>query len=202
MILRYSSTSPFVRKVTVAAAEMGLADRIAWKNTNAWDPAGDLPGDNPLGKVPTMVLDSGETLYDSRVICEYLDSLHDGEKLLPSDGERRWRTLKLEALADGMMDASVLRLIEEQRRPAEYRWPDWIERQQEKVERGLDVLEQNSERLEERLTIAHVTAACALGYLDFRFSSVAWRENRPRLAAWFEVFAERPSMRETSPKAA
>ena len=202
MILRYSSTSPFVRKVTVAAAEMGLADRIAWKNTNAWDPADDLPGDNPLGKVPALVLDNGETLYDSRVICEYLDSLRDGEKLFPADGERRWRTLKLEALADGIIEASVLRLIEEQRRPAEYRWPDWIARQQDKVERGLDVLEQSSERLEERLTIAHVTTACALGYLDFRFSAMTWREQRPNLAAWFEAFNERPSMRGTLPKAA
>lgn len=202
MILRYSPTSPFVRKVTVAAAEMGLADRLAWKNTNAWDPADDLPNDNPLGKVPALVLDSGDTLYDSRVICEYLDSLHDGEKLFPGDGERRWRTLKLHALGDGILEASVLRLIEEQRRPAEVRWPEWIDWQQEKIERSLDVLEQGSERLEERLTIGQVTVACALGYLDFRFSAIPWRDNRPKLASWFETFAERPSMRGTLPHAA
>jgi glutathione S-transferase len=202
MLLRHSPTSPFVRKVTVTAAELGLAERIAWKSTNPWDPNDDLPNDNPMGKVPALILDNGETLYDSGVICEYLDSLHHGEKLFPAEGERRWQALRLHALADGILEAAVARLIERSRRPSELYWADWDTRQAEKVTRVLDMLEHNEDVLEERLTIAQITVGCALGYLDFRFPDEDWRAARPKLAAWFETFSKRPSMQATVPKAA
>lgn len=201
MLLRHSPTSPFVRKVTVTAAEVGLAERMTWKPTNPWDPNDDLPADNPLGKVPALVLDNGETLYDSGVICEYLDSLHDREKLFPAEGERRWRTLRLHALGDGILEAAVLRFIERGRRPSEFFWADWDARQADKIARALDFLERTEGELEERLTIGQITVACALGYLDFRLPEEDWRARRPKLAAWFEAFSQRPSMRATAPKA-
>jgi len=202
MLLRYSPTSPYVRKVTVAAEEIGLADRMAWERTNPWVPESDIDSQNPLGKIPTLVLESGETLYESDLICEYLDSLHAGEKLFPPEGERRWQALKLHALADGMLDSLVHRVVENNRRPAELFWADWDAYQQRKVDRGLDALEQSTDRLEERLTIGQIGVACALGFLDFRFPSVAWRETRPRLTAWYDAFAKRPSMHKTVPRQA
>lgn len=201
MILRHSPTSPYVRKVTVSAAELGLSDSIAWKATDPWNPEDDLPNVNPFGKVPALVLDNGEVLYESALICEYLDSLHDGKKLFPPAGEARWQALKLHALGNGLLEASVLRLIENMRRPKEFYWADWDARQKDKIERALDVLEETASQLEERVTIGPITIGCALGYIDFRFPDEDWRGAHPRLAAWYEAFAERPSMRSTAPKA-
>lgn len=200
MLLRYSTTSPFVRKVSVTAAELGLSGRITRKATNPWDPADDLPQDNPLGKVPALVLDDGRRLYDSAVICEYLDSLHDGEKLFPAEGGRRWRVLSLHALADGVLEAAVSRFVERTRRPAALFWSEWDTRQGEKIARALDEFERSSETLGEGLTIAQIAAACGLAYLDFRLPEEDWRTGRPGLANWFEDFSQRPSMRETVPQ--
>lgn len=199
MKLRYSSTSPYVRKVTIAAIELGLADRIERVPTDVQDPASELSSDNPLGKVPTLTLDVGGSLYDSPVICEYLDSLHGGPKLFPASGPERWQALCQQALGDGILDAALLRMIEANRRPENLRWQGWLDLQSGKIERALDQFENEAESLDGPLTIGQITAGCALGYLDFRFAVDEWRAKRPQLTAWFERFAARPSMRETMP---
>jgi len=201
MKLRYSPTSPYVRKVTVSAIELGLAGRIERVPTNTQDPNSDLSHDNPLGKVPALILDDGPALNDSPVICEYLDSLRDGPKIFPPTGAARWRALRQQALADGMLDAAILRLIENARRPAEFRWQGWDDHQKAKVARGLDSLEAEAAALDGPLTIGQITVGVTLGYLDFRFAQDAWRDGHPNLAAWYEGFAARPSMAETVPHA-
>lgn len=199
MKLRYSPTSPYVRKVLVCAMERGLEDRIERIPTNVWDPNTDLPSVNPLGKVPTLVLDNGEVLYDSPVICEYLDSLHDGEPLIPPAGPARWSVLRQQALADGVLDAAILRITEAARRPEALRWPDWIERQAGKMHRSVDALEQDVAGLDGALDLGKIAIGCTLGYLDFRFAADDWRTGHPALAKWYEAFAARPSMRATRP---
>ncbi|MFQ5786101.1 MAG: glutathione S-transferase family protein [Alphaproteobacteria bacterium] len=201
MKLRYSPTSPYVRKVVVSAAETGLSDRIELIPTDTKDPKSGLARDNPLGKVPALVLDSGETLYDSPVICEYLDSLHDGARLFPPPGPARWTALRRQALADGILDAAILAMLEGRRSEAE-RSPAWIEKQKGKVAAAVDALEAEAANLGDDATIATITVGCALGYLDFRFSDDDWRAGRPRLAAWCERFSKRPSMVASAPREA
>jgi len=199
MKLRFAPASPFVRKVMVTAIELGLDQRIDRVPTLPWDPNTDLIDDNPLGKVPALVTDDGLCLFDSPVICEYLDSLHDGSKLYPASGPERWKVLRLQALGDGILDAAVLRIVES-RRPEALRSADWDARQRSVVGRGLDVLEREAGDLKGETTIVHITTGCILGYLDFRFAGEDWRPGRNRLAAWYAVWAERPSMQQTVPK--
>ncbi len=200
MKLRHSTTSPYVRKVTVTALELGLDDRIERIPTNTMDPSSEHAADNPLGKVPALITDEGERLYDSPVICEYLDSLHDGVPLFPPAGAARWRALRLQALADGILDAAILKMLEVRRRPEALRWEGWIKLQGGKIARALDQLEREVEALAGPLTIAQIAAGCALGYLDFRFPDEDWRAARPALAAWYQGFAQRPSMQQTEPR--
>ena len=202
MKLRFSPTSPYVRKVVVTAMERGLDDRIERIPTNTRDPKSDLANDNPLGKVPCLILDNGERLFDSPVICAYLDSLADGEPLIPAKGEARWQVLRQEALADGIQDAALLRMGESVRRPEQFRWPAFVEAQRNKVVRALDTLEQEADQLNGPLTLGQIAIGCALGYLDLRFAEDDWRPGRPKLAAWYEGFAARPSMVATVPKEA
>ncbi len=199
MKLRYSPTSPYVRKVTVTAIESGLDGAIERIATNVWDPESDIARDNPLGKVPALITDGGEVLFDSPVICEYLDSLHEGVKLVPPAGGARWRALRRQALADGILDAAVLRLLEGKREPAQQS-AAWIGRQKAAVERTLDALEDSAAGLGEEVTIGHITIAVALGYLDFRYPDDDWRAGRATLAAWYQGFAQRPSMSQTVPE--
>ncbi len=199
MKLRYSPTSPYVRKVTVAAIETGLDKRIERIWTPLPSAAADLPSDNPLGKVPALILDNGERLFDSPVIVEYLDSLHSGARIVPLSGDARWRALKLQALADGILDASVLRLLET-RRPVNEQSKAWMEKQKIVVNRSLDWLEETADGLDGEPTIGNITVAIAGDYLDFRFASEDWRQGRPQFAAWHKRFSARPSMRETYPK--
>ncbi len=200
MQLRYSPTSPYVRKVMVTAIETGLDRKIEKIPTNPWDPGSDLPKDNPIGKVPALKIESGDTLFDSPVICEFLDSQHHGDKLYPASGGARWTVLKLHALADGILDAAVTRVVEG-KRPAELQSKDWLERQKKAIARSLDALEQSMSKLDgEQLSIAHIAAGCALGYLDFRHPGDEWRKGRPRLTKWYEEFSKRPSMQATVPK--
>ena len=200
MQLRYSPTSPYVRKVMATAIETGLDKEIEKIPTNPWDAATDLPSDNPIGKVPALVIDGARVLFDSPVICEYLDSLHDGAKLYTPSGDARWSTLRLQALGDGILDAAVLRLLEG-RRPEERQSSDWVERQKNVVNRALDTLENEADGLErDTAGIGHVTVGCALGYLDFRFPNDDWRRGRPKLTQWYEKFSQRASMKETVPK--
>ena len=141
MKLRYSPTSPYVRKVAVAAIEAGLDGRIERIETDVWDPATDIAEDNPLGKVPALVTDEGTVLCDSPTICDYLDSLHDGPRLVPAEGPGRWQVLNLHALASGIMDAAVARVVEVRARPEALRFDGWLQRQTLKIARALDALE-------------------------------------------------------------
>jgi glutathione S-transferase len=201
--LRHSATSPFVRKVLVLAHEVGLADRIEIVPTDAWSETTDLVAQNPLSKVPTLVLDDGQVLYDSPVICEYLDGLHAGEPRLPREGAERWAALRLQALADGMMESAVAIFVERVRRPEDKRWAANIEREQATLGRALDYLDRDVAGLSaEPPHLGVIAVACALGYLDLRGAVADWRAGRPTLAAWFEAFAARPSMRATAPPTA
>lgn len=202
MKLRYSTTSPYARKVYVVALETRVAGQLDRVRTDPWDPTDDLPQKNPLGKVPALILDDGRVMYDSVVIAEYLDSLHDGRKIFPPEGEERWTALRLHALGDGMVEAAILRMIELQRRPPELRWPLWVERQRDKIERSLKVLEKDADELQGEVTIGNLTIAIALDYLDFRFRDLGWRNFCPKLTLWHETFASKPTMQATRPKVA
>lgn len=202
MKLHSSPASPFGRKVKVLAHETGLFSNltISLAPTSPVGPDIGLVGDNPLGKIPCLVLDDGTALYDSCVICEYLDTTHSGVPMFPGRGPARWAALRLQALGDGIMDAALLARYETFLRPEPFRWPAWLDGQLDKVARALDALETaDAGDFGDRIDVGTITVACALGYLEFRFAMLAWRTGRPRLAAWFERFAARPSMMETVP---
>jgi len=203
MKLYGADASPFVRKIRVVIIECGLESRVEDVAVAVAPIAPDdqVNENNPLGKIPALVTDDGLSLFDSRVIAEYLDSLVDGVALIPAAGDARWHTLRLQALADGIMDAGVLRRYETFLRPDEKRWGDWVAGQKAKISRSLDVLEQRADRLADRLDIGTIALACALGYLDFRFAVDEWRHDRPGLAAFYEGFAARDSMQRTQPPA-
>lgn len=200
MKLRYSPTSPYVRKVTMTVVECGLEDRVERVVTNAWAPETDLPADNPLGKVPALILADGLTLFDSPVICEYLDDLNQGEKLFPAGGTARWKALRFQALGDGLNDAAVLRRLELMRADGE-KSLKWADRQAAAATRTLDALETDAADLAAGFTIGSVAVLSALGYLDLRFAEDEWRSGRPQLAAWFAEASQRRSYRETEPPA-
>ncbi len=201
MKLHTSPASPFGRKVMVVLHETGLVSRVERRDVSqtpiAQDP--EVAAANPLGKIPCLELDDGTVLFDSPVICEYLDGLHDGPRLLPQAGPDRFRALRLEALGDGMLDAAVGVRYETFLRPEHLRWPDWIAAQLLKVTRALDRLEQEAPSLAERIDLGSLTIACVLGYLDFRFAAERWRDGRPKLATWYERIAARPSLLATRP---
>ena len=201
MKLHYSPISPYVRKVRVFAMETRIHDRLelVTEDFSPVNPNPSLTADNPLGKIPTLVLDDGITLFDSRVICEYLDTLHGGPRLFPEFGDARWRAMRCQALADGMLDAIVLVRYETALRPQELRWSAWIEGQKGKFWRAVDALEAEADQLDDTVNIGTIAIGCALGQLDFRFANEGWRNTRPKLAAWFAWFSERPSMKATQP---
>lgn len=196
--LLWSSRSPFVRKVMVAAYEVGVAGRIATERVvvGADKPNAGVMALNPLNKIPTLILDDGTVLYDSRVVSEYLDTLHEGPRLFPVDPAARWRALRRQALGDGLMEIIVLRLGE-QNRPRETQSESHLSSFRLKTLSALDRLEAEGVDLAGARDIGHIAIACALAHLDFRFAAVPWRTGRPRLSAWFGAFAERPSMRAT-----
>jgi len=199
MKLRYSPASPYVRKVMAVAMEIGLDGGIEKIPTDSRKGDPELARENPLSKVPTLTTDGGEALYDSRVICEYLDSLHDGVKLFPPSGGARWTALRRQALADGIMDAALVGVYEKLRPKKEERSVDWIARQKGKIAAALDVLEEEADGFADGVDIGLIAVACALGYLDFRYADDHWRADRPALADWYDVFGERPSMTATRP---
>jgi glutathione S-transferase len=143
----------------------------------------------------------GMDLFDSPVICEYLDSLHKGRKLLPRKGRERWVALRLQAMADGLLDAAILTRYEGALRPKDKRWPDWIKGQTKKIEGVLAQLEAEAKSLKGKPTIGTISVACALGYLDYRFAA-NWRAKHPKLAKWFNSTAKTPAMKATPPPAA
>lgn len=198
MKLRYAAASPFVRKVMVLAHELDLAARIEPVPTSL-SPVranAELAAENPLMKVPSLVTDDGMVLYDSPVICEYLDAVAGGHRFFPPAGPPRWTALRQQALADGVLEAVILCRYE-MLRPEEKRWTGWTEGQMAKAHQGLAALER--EDLTGPRTIGPVSAGCALGYLDLRFPDDGWRARHPRLAAWYAEVAEWPSMKATAP---
>lgn len=200
MRLFHSFSSPFVRKVTVVLHETGLTDRVEFVTTagTPTEPNGTRIARNPLGKVPTLERPDGPALFDSRVICRYLDDLA-GAGLYPVP-PRLWETLTLEALADGMLDAMVLMTYEERLRPEELRFAPWVDGQWDKVDRALDVIEGRwMAHLAGPLDIAQIGVGVAIGYLEFRQPTRDWRAGRPALAAWEDSFKQRPSMQATQP---
>jgi len=201
MRLHHSSRSPYARKVVVLAHEAGITAQIELVAASASPVAlnDGLISDNPLGKIPCLVTQGGEALYDSRVICEYLDSLHAGHKLFPHEGPARWVALRRQALADGICDASLLARYETFLRPKDRQWDDWLSGQTQKVHRALDALEREVQSFAVLPDIGQIAAAVALGYRNFRFAEDDWRTPRPKLAAWYEAFARRPSMQATRP---
>ena len=198
MKLRFTPASPFVRKVLTVAYATGIEDRIEKILTNPRDPESNLSDDNPLGKVPALITDEGKQLYDSPVICEYLDGLHDGPKLFPPMGEERWRALKLQALADGMNDAAVGILVETLR-PEGEQSPAYVDKQKGKIANAIDALESEVEALTSSPNIGTIAVGCALGYLDFRFPDLDWRSRAPALVRWYDAFAANRFMTETQP---
>jgi glutathione S-transferase len=200
MDLYTSLTTPFGRKVMVMLIELGLQDRVRVMPVagSPLDP-GTMPvSRNPLGKIPALVTDDGATLFDSRVICRYLDDM-SGVGLYPK-GLALWPVLTLEATADGILEAALLVVYEQRLRPEEMRFTPWVEGQWAKIARALDAVEAQSLRLLGGTpTAAHFAMACALGYLDFRHSARDWRQNRPGLGAWEKAIAARPSLISTRP---
>lgn len=203
MKLWYSPASPFARKVRISAIELGLADRIEPVEIAVLPskPNVDLARENPLIKVPALKAEDGAVLYDSRVICEYLDSLAGGGRLFPATGRSRWAALTRQALGDGVMDAGILRRYELVLRPAALRWDEWLAGQQAKIDHALDAADKDAGRWGDAFDIGHITIACALGWLDFRFGDFNWRERRPALAAWKARIDTRASVSQTVPRA-
>lgn len=187
MRLLYAPTSPYVRKVMVSAHLLGLTESIELLASAAHpiDRDARIAAHNPVAKVPTLILADGQALYDSRVICEYLDSLAPGYGLFPKIAPMNWQALTRQALGDGLLDAALLARYEFTARPPEKQWDAWRSAQLVKVKACLDEIEQQADTLATRdMTIGEVTVACALGYLDFRFAELDWRATHSRTAHW------------------
>jgi glutathione S-transferase len=199
--LHWSPRSPFVRKVMVVIHETGLIDNIALVRTVAAmsTPNEMLMVDNPLSKIPTLVLDNGKSLFDSAVICEYLDSLHNAPSIFPKNGDSRWQALRWQALGDGLMDLLIL-WRNELERMASQQLESLLQAFDVKLQAVLEVLARETEELTSApFGIGHASIGCALGYLDFRFVDIDWRAEFPVLAEWYEHMKQRPSMSLTSP---
>ncbi|WP_458097196.1 glutathione S-transferase family protein [Roseomonas sp. WA12] len=198
MKLHWSPRSPFVRKVMIAAHELSLTDRIRTVRTvvRLGAPNHDLLPDNPLSKIPTLVLDDGRVLFDSLTIVEYLDHLAGGGRLFPRNS-MRWDALTRHALGNGLLDLLIL-WRNEREKPEAARMAEWLDSFATKTQATLDRLEREAPTLTAvPFDIGHIGIGCALSYLDFRFADLAWRENRPTIAAWHADFSARPSVRAT-----
>ena len=201
MQLLTGPTSPYCRKVEVLLRESGLKEHVTevMGSGTPLEPNATTIVTNPLGKIPALIRDDGPALYDSRVICRYLDSLA-GNVYYPET--RLWEVLTLEATAEGIIDAALLMAYEWRLRPEDKRFEPWVEGQWTKIARALDVIEARwMSHLGGRLDMSHIAVGCALGYLDFRHDARGWRNGRPSLAAWFAEFSGRPSMQDTVPQA-
>jgi len=199
-----SPTSPYVRKVCIVMAEKKLEYRMVAEDV--WSATTTIHASNPLGKVPCLVLEGGEAVFDSRVIVEYLDTLSPVGKLIPSNGRERAEVKTWEALADGLLDAAILARMEAgwAHRPPEQRCQPWIDRQLDKIDKALRAMSQG---LAEKpfcsgahLTLSDIAVGCALGYLDFRFSSIQWRNAYPNLDKLHEKLMQRQSFIDSLPK--
>lgn len=198
MILRSTAASPFARKVRIAIDVLGLADKIDVRETDLNDPADSIRVQNPLGKVPALALDDGTVYYDSRVIVDYLDHLAGGGKIIPREAPSRFDALCRQALCDGIAEASLLVVYESRYRPVDKHVASWVERQNEKVMRGLAALETAPpKKIAAVPDVGDIALACALGYRDLRFNGT-WRKDHPKLVAWLDAFgAQVPSFNAT-----
>lgn len=200
MKLHFNPASPFVRMVRIVAHEAGLEGEIELVATGAItpiEPHAAVTADNPLGKIPALVTDHGHALYDSRVICEYLAHRGGLGDFIPDEPVRRFRVLTLQALGLGIADAGVAWRYEMVMRPEALRWEKWADRQKTRIVSALDEVEAHWRDSLGHVDVGTVSLAAALGYLDFRFADWAWRGGRPALAAFFDGFAGRPSMKAT-----
>ncbi|WP_342650291.1 glutathione S-transferase [Pseudomonas sp. REB1044] len=204
MVLFHSPLSPFVRKVMLVLHETGQLSRVTLQAVNISPVNGDaqLDQDNPIGKIPALRLADGTVLHDSRVICEYLDTQHVGQPLIPREGSARWRRLTLASQADAILDAAVSSRYESFLRPEDKQWDGWLQAQSQKIRRSLANLEQQHlAQIASGFDIVAIGVACALGYLDLRQPAFGWREQQPGLAAWYAEVSQRPSMLATVPVA-
>ena len=188
MILRSTPSSPFARKVRIAIDVLGYVDKIEVRETDLNDPGDSIRTQNPLGKIPALVLDDGTVYYDSRVILEVLDHMAGGGRIIPREPKARFATLRLQALCDGILDASVLVVYEDRYRPADKKVQVWVDRQADKIARGLAALEAALPALDPVPDVGQIALACVLGYLDLRFGGT-WRAGHPKLVAWLDKFA-------------
>ncbi|HHJ14466.1 MAG TPA: glutathione S-transferase [Gammaproteobacteria bacterium] len=198
MKLLYSKTSPYSRKVRLVIHEKGLDRLVSCVACNPFENTPELEASNPLGKVPTLILDDGSSLYDSPVICEYLDSLTT-KRLLPSSGAGRWTVLRWQALCDGILDAAY-NIVMERRRQAPKQSADWITQWKTQIRHSLDTVQGSLGTLPGRVSLAQLSLGTSLGYLDFRLSDLGWRHQCPELADWYEDFSGRDAMQNTRPE--
>ena len=198
MKLWYSTTSPFVRKVRMAAIELDLLDKIELVAAGPMGPDGAIAAHNPIGKIPALITDDDQVIYDSSVICAYLDGIAGGGKLLPMPPAERARVMTIEATADGVMDAGVLRVMES-RRPEDERSPGWVEKQTKVCRNGLDALESRADQWGDVCSIGQIAVCCLLAFIEFRPIEPDWRNGRPALADWYAGFSARASAQETEP---
>jgi glutathione S-transferase len=197
MKLHYSPASPFARKCLAAAIARGIEGRIELVGTDPHASPPELLRDNPLSKIPALVTDDGMAIYDSPVICEYLNTLGEAATLIPTSGTRAWiRVQVMQALADGIMDAAVARRMRAGK-PLDETRAAFLDRQKAAIARGLAALE--AAPPEGLGDIGAIAAGCALGYLDFRFADEPWRAAHPKLAAWFEAASKLPPLARTVP---
>lgn len=199
MILRFSPSSPFVRKVRIAIALVGLASEVTLERADTTNPDDSLRQINSLGKIPVLIAEDGGAIYDSRVILDYLDERAGGGKIIPRQGRERLAALRLQALCDGILDASILTVYEGRFRKPEMHEPKWLDLQVGKVSRALAVLEAAQTPIDPVPHVGQIALACALGYRDFRFAG-DWRPDHPKLVAWLDRFAAQvPAFAETKP---
>ena len=190
MILRSSPPSPFGRKVKLAVGILGFDKEVTIEKADPTDANDSLRRQNPLGKIPALIIESGTVLYDSPVILEYLDHRAGGGKIVPAEPDARFAALTLQALCDGILDAGILLVYEGRWRAVQKHEPKWLDHQRGKVQRALDVLEAAPPKLDATPNVGQITLACALGYGDLRFEG-KWREGRPHLVKWLDEFAAR-----------
>jgi glutathione S-transferase len=197
MILRSTPPSPFGRKVNLAAAVLGLTGEIRIEPADLGSATDSVRSQNPLGKIPTLVLEDGSTLFDSRVILEYLDHRAGGGKIIPQEPKARFAALRLQALADGMTDAQILIVYEGRWRPVEHHVQKWTDYQADKIKRGLTALEADPPSLDPIPNVGQIALACFLGHRDLRFAG-DWRAAHPKLVTWLDRFAAKvPAFAET-----
>jgi glutathione S-transferase len=187
-----TGNSPYARKIRVAAIESGLGDEVEWVTLTREERAELVPAMNPLGKVPVAVLESGQVLLDSPVICAYVDSLNKGPKLIPESGDERWAVLTLEALGDGLGEA-VIGVSQEAQKPDDKRIQGVVDRQAGKANSGLAALDKQAGDFNEPPLMGEISVACALGYMEYRDVVPGWRETYPALSGWYANILKRQS---------